>query len=387
MIVDFIAQLEWRFAHVSQYPLKFARYVHPRTTKADRLRMATNFCSKRRCFEKDFAGKILNLFEKRPKALLRDVDSRCAIIAWISAFRWTNMHMERLLAQTFHWASAQDGRFEDAERLVAEGFMGQLFSDHLSLGRDDPRSTTRAQLKEQGVLTRVAMRKKQAERKKRRSKPASGFIVFCNAEAAKRDTSVPCCTWVKDIAPALWSALPDSRKEFEKARAVQQWVSKVVLLATEVDNPKTSRTLGGQPGARVGCTVVEAEGDRAGPSLLIISRRRWTPRLDEIMLPERAALGSRLMQTHCASHIRMEYLPRMATRSPRAGFIHCVCHAHLLTLAFVRQSTDGSCPRHRLPRKVCGVTSNVSTLALCFGFGRGSLQLTILSATWSRGSF
>ena len=136
MIVDFIAQLEWRFAHVSQYPLKFARYVHPRTTKADRLRMATNFCSKRRCcVEKDFAGKILNLFEKRPKALLRDVDFRCAIIAWISAFRWASMHMERLLAQTFHWASAQDGRFEDAERLVAEGFMGQLFSDHLFVFR------------------------------------------------------------------------------------------------------------------------------------------------------------------------------------------------------------------------------------------------------------
>ena len=42
------------------------------------------------------------------------------------------MHMERLLSQISHWASAQDGRYDDAEWLVAEGFLGQLFTDHLA---------------------------------------------------------------------------------------------------------------------------------------------------------------------------------------------------------------------------------------------------------------
>ena len=88
------------------------------------------------------------------QSLVDDVDFRLLILAMVVAFKLTNMGTERQLALIRKAICDDHGVF--AERMLSSGFVAQVLSEHVRLGRTNPRAVTRAQLLEAGVPLRAA---------------------------------------------------------------------------------------------------------------------------------------------------------------------------------------------------------------------------------------
>ena len=153
-VSDFGAQLEFRFDDFQRFQKKWALYNHPAATSHDRQRLVDEFFSFNDCCRVSVFGQVIHqYFGGDKQALLSSQHFTDLVRLYASAFKHTDMVMERLLALIRHMCPSHAPA---AERVVADGFLGQVLKEHFFLGGKDPRGMDRQQVLEHGVALRCA---------------------------------------------------------------------------------------------------------------------------------------------------------------------------------------------------------------------------------------
>jgi hypothetical protein len=172
-----------RLLYLEQFPMKLACAVHPRLSQQEQLDVVAQlFQANPCCLDADFSVKIKEQIRDEQE-LMSDKLFLAALKLWAERTKLTNMHIERLLAGLRKNVSNYHGnKTTSAENLFSARFLGQLLTNHRSAGGEDPRCTTRRQLIDSGAPILAAP--KQTDEKK--SKPASGYVVFLNHLAQQK---------------------------------------------------------------------------------------------------------------------------------------------------------------------------------------------------------
>ena len=149
---DFSAQLDWRFACYGTLP--YVLFALPHVSLPDEVKklIAADVSGPKCCSPKHSCQKVAKLFESSA-ALLADKQFLESLRMCASKFRATNTRSERLLAAC---TTSVDGKAVEVEKVVAASCSTQMLTEHLALGRPDPRIATRKQLVGSGLQTRVA---------------------------------------------------------------------------------------------------------------------------------------------------------------------------------------------------------------------------------------
>ena len=149
VLLDMGAQVWWRLAAFREWPFHFTEVCDGRTSEAQRLVLNELFAKSETvcCLDKDFARKVLNMFNSAEHTL---VDSALAACLRGRAEKYivVNMHLERLLSQVRLAIGSE--KSPEAERVCGAGFLAQVLRDHLALGGRDPRIQDRRGLLQDG---------------------------------------------------------------------------------------------------------------------------------------------------------------------------------------------------------------------------------------------
>ena len=214
--------MAWRFNKYTDFPFLWARWQHPALAAESQQEVLDYFYSlKPCCRNRDFSTK---LFQHCPTAAQLSADDAMKKLLYTFAreYRFTDMWSERLLARI---RKASDGKECCIERVCSSGFVTQFVTEHLQMGRADPRAATRQQLLADGV----SLRCKQPEGGA--SKPRSGFVNFLlkadterkkqGGKMAKDDYQ----DWRRGKI-SEWHALPVGQRQVEKQEAIKAHLDK-----------------------------------------------------------------------------------------------------------------------------------------------------------------
>lgn len=170
---NMLGQLMFRFHSYENFPMSFARMVHPGLSLGERYQVALQFFAlKVCCMGPDFELKVFNIFESA-LVMFRDKAFLSLVRLWAYVHKFTNMHCERLLAST-RLASSNKGSDCTIERKCASGLLALLLQEHHHrfVHSDlDPRYEMRSEWLQDAVPLACAT-------KKEKSKPASGFVYW-----------------------------------------------------------------------------------------------------------------------------------------------------------------------------------------------------------------
>ena len=154
MGMEINAQIKFRFLVLEGFPTKLTVLADRAATekrKSDTLR--DFYLLKDCCRDNEFSKKVFRIFwapsfEDFEHKILTDADFRAMLEAVVFCWRFCNMWCERLLALVRNYTALEGAT---CERMGATGLLGQMLTEHLRAGGDDPRSINRAQLLEDGV--------------------------------------------------------------------------------------------------------------------------------------------------------------------------------------------------------------------------------------------
>ena len=97
MLLQFGAQVEWRFFEYTQFPAKFMVYVHPGASEASKERTLDKFWGSNACCRNAFSEDVFQFFGAKD-AMKANVDFESGLRTWGSFHKFTDMSMERLLS-------------------------------------------------------------------------------------------------------------------------------------------------------------------------------------------------------------------------------------------------------------------------------------------------
>lgn len=148
-------------------PMTFARSFDVTLPVEQRKRhfddiMRMNPC----CVDADATGKL-----QRRGATFNDASLCRGMQCLFLTMPFTGMNMERNLAQIRRACNGQTSN-PTIEKICTSGFMAPMLTEHLKMGRSDPRVTTKEQLEKAQVPIRANRKKVRAEA----SKPAGSFL-------------------------------------------------------------------------------------------------------------------------------------------------------------------------------------------------------------------
>ena len=212
---DFSAQLDWRFACYGSMPHVLFALPHVSLPEESKKLIAAEVFGPSCCSPVHSCQKLQNLFAS-PAALLEDKQFLASLRMCASKFRVTNMRSERLLAAC---TTSVDGKAVEVEKVVAASFLTQMLTEHLALGRPDPRIVTRKQLVDSGLQTRVAQSKQKVERTW-----AGTFVEYKSlAEEARRSAGISLSKedyrlWLRKIAADFANVPDEVKQEFALAK-------------------------------------------------------------------------------------------------------------------------------------------------------------------------
>ena len=174
MITNFASQVEWRFLHYEAFPIRWAEFVHPVATDESRWNLLCSFFDETCdcCRRNGFDDKIFHGFVGDKYRAWNDTNFAKANLAWVRSFKFTDMHMERLLSKIRHMCCAC---LPEAERVGCAGFLGQVLAAHEG---EDPRAVSREQHLREGVDLRCA-------KKKRRRNLADRSSIGCRSRSRR----------------------------------------------------------------------------------------------------------------------------------------------------------------------------------------------------------
>ena len=212
------------------------------------------------CRDREFSTK---LFELCPTAMQLSADDAMKKMLYTFAceYRFTDMWSERLLARI---RKASDGKECCIERVCSSGFVTQFVTEHLQMGRADPRAATRAQLLADGVSLRCKQREGGA------SRPRSAFVNFLlKADEERKKQGVMMdkdayATWRRGKVRE-WHANPLAQKQVEEQEAFKAYLDKQ---AAEDDEEQTIRSRSSVS------SVVDTIGDERSPYKIEAFRAR-----------------------------------------------------------------------------------------------------------------
>ena len=148
MGINFVTQLTWRFLHLTTFPCLWALYCHPHLQASEQLKVVDRFYALNDCCRRrEWCAKLRALIPSAQELVDND-DYRKLCYAFVRAWLWTNMAMERLLALI---RKSYNGTV-DAERALCSGLWCQVLQEHKQLGRADPRARSRDELLAEGGL-------------------------------------------------------------------------------------------------------------------------------------------------------------------------------------------------------------------------------------------
>ena len=154
MAMDFNAQLKFRFLDLEGFPLRLTTLADRAASSQEKSNTVRDFYSLCRCCRNaEFSHPVyINFwapsFEEFEKKIMSDLDFISMLRTIVFCWRFCNMWCERLIALFRNYTSHEAA---DIERVSACGLLGQVLSEHLKSGGEDPRSTSRKQLLEDGV--------------------------------------------------------------------------------------------------------------------------------------------------------------------------------------------------------------------------------------------
>ena len=128
MTLTMSAQLDWRFRHLQTWSFKLVQMVDPLCPSTQAIAQAF-WDEPRCCKEADMSRKVQEIFADAA-AMHEDTEFQWLLQNWNRAFRATNMHIERLLAQVRCSVGGPRSRAPDAEILGGAGFLAQWLREH-----------------------------------------------------------------------------------------------------------------------------------------------------------------------------------------------------------------------------------------------------------------
>ena len=155
---DFSSQLDWGFACYGTLPYIHFALPHPCVCAQGVRRRSRLWCVGPKCCSPEHSCQTIascGLWAS-PAEMLADEQFLRSLRMCAAKFRVTNMRSERLLACC---TTSVDGKAVEVEKVVAASLLTQMLTEHLALGRQDPRIVTRQQLWESGLQTHVAQKK------------------------------------------------------------------------------------------------------------------------------------------------------------------------------------------------------------------------------------
>ena len=275
---DFSAQLDWRFACYGAMPYLLFALPHACLPDESKKVIATEVFGPKCCSPQHSCQKVAKLFES-PAEMLADKEFLASLRMCASKFRVTNMRSERLLAAC---TTSVDGKAVEVEKVVAASFLTQMLTEHLALGRPDPRIVTRKQLVDSGLQTRVAQKHDKVARSW-----AGTFVEYKSlAESKRRAAGVSLSQedyrlWLRKLAADFANVVSDEdKKEFASAKRTRE------LAADEPPPPVSTpssraKTFVGELGTAEGGPFPEAVLKTHMRNLLGLSSTDKTPSLTQ----------------------------------------------------------------------------------------------------------
>ncbi len=254
--------MKFRFAKYGDYPHQFARAVHPGLTKESQNLSLDRFFGELRpcCRNREFSKKVFEHYGTAEK-MREDKTFMRGIQTWATSYSFTDMWSERFLARI---RQASDASESTAERVCSSGYLCQLVTEHMAKGFDDPRSTTRGQLMEDGVPLRCV---KQVATS---LKPCGPFVHFmkkadeerkCHGIALSRKDYVE---WQRQQA-AAFHALSEERMAVEVAECKRAYSEKLAQRAQEEEDGDKGEDSIRASHNRAMTTLIESIGDQRSP--------------------------------------------------------------------------------------------------------------------------
>ena len=253
MSSDMGSQIFFRFLPLQNLPNTLTDCVNPALSEdRQRNRMRETFKMKDCCRDKDCSEKLVAVYGNWETAYGNE-----ALMNGLRTFaylkRFMNMSSERLLALMRRSIGGSLGK-ETMEGICSKGFLCQLMAHHRQRGGEDPKTTSRAQLLEDGVPIRAAKPAKSP-------KQCGTFIQFKNEadavrkkgkvrftrEQYKRWEAALAVKWAQQSTTDRDMVLQNVRSNYSKKRAIE-----------ESDTPLVR-----DPG--VYTTLVSACGDKSNP--------------------------------------------------------------------------------------------------------------------------
>ena len=215
--LDMQLQISWRFKMFDLDPFQNFACIAPQISERDAFAsLQATFSGHSCCQFRGSTQKIVNVFAGDARRALTDECFRWSLQSAAYSFRFTNMCMERSLAQA---AKADDHRVSPyAERACCNPLLSEVLHDHLNIpGRRDPRVTVRAELQERGMPINAGGRAVTADYKR---EGVPGFAMFKREKGVGmgKMKQAEYYAWMRELGKEYAALDLDRQKEFDAAR-------------------------------------------------------------------------------------------------------------------------------------------------------------------------